>query len=81
MLQLIEEIQCNDNIPKNYGIILDIMRHIRKMTTFDLENVIKQLKELKTYKLYLADAMLESMERGNLGKYVCLEDVLQIMQR
>ena len=35
VLTLIEEIKCNDDIPKNYGTLLDIMRMIRNMPTVD----------------------------------------------
>ena len=35
VLKLIEEIKCNDDIPKNYGTLLDIMRMIRNMPTVD----------------------------------------------
>ena len=35
VLKLIEEIKCNDDIPKNYGTLLDIMRMIRNMQTVD----------------------------------------------
>lgn len=47
---------------------------------FDIEEVINKLKELKTYKLYLADAMSEIMKRDKLGTYVCLEDVIEIIK-
>ena len=47
-------------------------------TAYDVDKVIEQLKELKTYKLNMADAMSEIMCRGELGNYVCLEDVLEI---
>ena len=35
VLTLIEEIKCNDDIPKNYGTLLDIMRMIRNIPTVD----------------------------------------------
>lgn len=31
ILKFIENIKCDDNIPKNYGTLLDIMRYIRNM--------------------------------------------------
>lgn len=49
-------------------------------TVFNVEKYIEQLKDLKTYKLNMADAMSEIMRRGELGNYVCLEDVLQIVK-
>jgi len=33
VLRLIEDIKCDDSIPKNYGTLLDIMREIRNMPT------------------------------------------------
>lgn len=44
ILIFIERIKCDKNIPKNYGILLDIMRYIRKMPTFDLESAIEQIE-------------------------------------
>lgn len=49
-------------------------------TAFDLESAIERLCELKTYKLNIADAMSEIMSRGNLGNYICLEDVIEILK-
>lgn len=45
-----------------------------------LEGVIGKLRELKTYKLNLADAMSELIEKDKLGNYVCLEDVIEILE-
>lgn len=52
----------------------------KQPTAYDVDKVIEHLKELKTYKLNLADAMLEIMRRGELGNYVCLEDVIKIVK-
>lgn len=49
-------------------------------TAYDVDKVVEQLWELKTYKLNLADAMSEIMRRGELGTYVCLEDTLEIVK-
>lgn len=35
VLSLIENIKCDDSIPKNYGTLLDIMRFIRVMPPVD----------------------------------------------
>lgn len=44
VLKFIEDIKCDNNIPKNYGTILDIMRFIRNQpTTYDVDKVIEQL--------------------------------------
>lgn len=32
VLKIIEDIKCDDSIPKNYGTLLDIMRQIRGLT-------------------------------------------------
>lgn len=50
------------------------------LTAYDADKVVEKLKELKTYKLNLADAMSEIVRRGELGTYVCLEDVLEIIK-
>lgn len=47
---------------------------------YNADEIIEKLKELKTYKLNMADAMSEIMRRGELGTYVCLEDVLEIIK-
>lgn len=35
VLKLIEDIKCDDGIPKNYGTLLDIMRKIRALPAAD----------------------------------------------
>lgn len=37
---IIEEIQQNKDIPKNYGTLLDIKRRIRRLPTIDAEPVV-----------------------------------------
>lgn len=37
ILKFIEDIKCDDNIPKNYGTLLDIMRYIRSMPCIDIK--------------------------------------------
>ena len=36
MLKLIEDIKCDDGIPKNYGTLLDVMRKIRALPAADI---------------------------------------------
>lgn len=56
ILKIIEDIKCDDNIPKNYGTILDIMRHIRKQPSeFNVDLVIYQLENYGKYKGILYD--------------------------
>lgn len=45
VLKFIEDIKCNPDIPKNYGTLLDIMRYIRKMPTYDVDKVAKKLEQ------------------------------------
>lgn len=49
-------------------------------TSYDVDKVVEQLKELKTYKLDMADSMSELMNKDKLGNYVCLEDVIKIVK-
>lgn len=65
---------------ENLGEIVTLEDFDRQETAFDLKNVIERLKELKTYKLNMADAMSELMNKDKLGNYVCLEDVIEILQ-
>lgn len=43
VLKFIEDIKCNPDIPKNYGTLIDIMRYIRKMPTYDADKVVGRL--------------------------------------
>lgn len=49
---IIEEIQQNKDIPKNYGTLLDIKRRIRQLPTIDAEPVVHAhwIEESKTDK-------------------------------
>ena len=53
----------------------------KQSAAFDLEKVIVELQELKTYKLDLADAMSELINGEKIGTYVCLEDVIELIKR
>ena len=45
VLHILYDIKDDDNVPKNYGTVLDIIRKIRKLpTAFDKEKVIEELK-------------------------------------
>lgn len=48
--------------------------------TNDLDRVVEQLKDLKPYKLDLADAMMDTLENGKYRHFVCLEEVLNIVK-
>ena len=44
VLHILYDIKDDDNVPKNYGTVLDIIRKIRKLqTAFDKERVIDEL--------------------------------------
>lgn len=51
VLELLYEVKNNDDIPKNYGTILDIIRQVRKLPTFqymeiyEIENDIEPTNE------------------------------------
>ncbi len=62
-------------------ILVDVQRAIENQpSAFNVEKAIQQLEKLKTCKLGLADTMSEIIRRGELGTYVCLEDVLEIVK-
>lgn len=61
ILKFIEDIKCNKDVPKNYGTLLDIMRYIRKMPTYDVDKVIEKLQA----ELNLADKEKERCAREN----------------
>ena len=47
LLHILYDIKDDDNIPKNYGTVLDIIRKIMKLpTAFDKEKVIEELDKL-----------------------------------
>lgn len=48
VLQILYDVKDDDDTPKNYGTLLDIMRQIRELpTAFDKEQVIEELKHLE----------------------------------
>lgn len=79
-----EEIESGKDKPKIYDGMQEVSwinECIQKAPiAFDVNRAIEQLKELKTYKLNMADAMLELMNKDKLGNYVCLEDVIEIFK-
>lgn len=45
VLHILYDIKDDDNVPKNYETVLDIIRKIRKMpTAFDKEKVINEIR-------------------------------------
>lgn len=48
VLQILYDVKDDDDTPKNYGTLLDIIRQIRELpVAFDKEQVIEKLKHLE----------------------------------
>lgn len=62
ILKFIEDIKCNDNVPKNYGTVLDIMLYIRSMAAYDVDKVIQQLEELISFHESYVEALTKEIE-------------------
>lgn len=45
---------------------------------YDVDKVVKQLKELNKYNLNLADCMLDIQSHGLNRHFICLEDAIEI---
>lgn len=85
VLRAIDEngyVNCKDQKDFSSNCRMDKIRQnvVEMSTVFDLDKVIAGLKELKTYKLDLADTMTEIMARGKSGTYICLEDVIELLK-
>ena len=74
----VDKIEVNENAIFTGAAIKKFIDDIP--AAYDACKVVERLKELKTYKLNMADAMSEIMRRGELRTYVCLEDVLEIVK-
>ena len=62
-LQILYDIKDDDNTPKNYGTLLDIIRKIRELpTVFDKEKVIEELVELRQREYNDSDEESETMD-------------------
>ncbi len=47
VLKIIEDIKRNNNVPKNYGTLLGIMREIRELpTAYDVDKVVEQISDI-----------------------------------
>lgn len=73
VLKLIEDIKCNDDIPKNYGTLLDIMQLIRKLPSAAVNDgwtpVSDHLPEIEEYyKPFWVTILLQ--DRGKKFYYV-----------
>lgn len=46
VIKLIEDIKCDNSIPKNYGTLLDIINHITVMpAAYSVENIVEALSK------------------------------------
>lgn len=46
IIKLIEDIKCDNSIPKNYGTLLDIINHITVMpAAYSVDNVVEALSK------------------------------------
>ena len=46
VIKLIEDIKCDNSIPKNYGTLLDIINHITVIpAAYSVENVVEALSK------------------------------------
>ena len=82
VLKFIEDIKRNKDVPKNYGTLLDIMRYIRKIPTYDIGKVVEQLEERKKYLLkdfVLADKAEEVKER-TMARINEIDGILEIVK-
>lgn len=70
LLKFIEDIKCNRDIPKNYGTLLDIMRHIRSVPNVEpvgikYKNILTHLLKRYTHEiifLYAEDECVDDLE-------------------
>jgi hypothetical protein len=72
VLKLIEDIKCDDNVPKNYGTLLDLIRMIRNLpAAYDVEFVENEL-----YKRFT-----ECYNNGSLGALsVAFDEAMSIVR-
>lgn len=77
VLKFIEDIKCNKDVPKNYGTLLDIMRYIRKMPTYDVDKVVERLKELEEWN---NEKFKDSPCKFGEGYGCCIDEVLEIIK-
>lgn len=73
VLHILYDIKDDDNVPKNYGTVLDIIRKIRKLpTAFDKEKVIEELRNPDNYTIVAGkhfttvDRSVEIVEKGGI---------------
>lgn len=69
VIQLIESIKNNPEYPKNYGTLLDILRHIRKLSV--IENEWNYLNECDESYPRVGEQVLARDKDGNLYVAAC----------
>lgn len=84
ILKFIEDIKCNKDVTKNYGTLLDIMRYIRKMPTYDVDSIIKHLEENAKYFQSEADELAQKGDWGTAtdlqGRATAYKDAVEIVK-
>lgn len=73
ILKFIENIKCNKDVPKNYGTLLDIMRYIRKMPTYDVDKVIEEIEDVITPTAEYRYKFCGTVEVGRCASYESCE--------
>ena len=85
VLHILYDIKDDDNVPKNYGTVLDIIRKIRKLpTAFDKEKVILELSKKRYEALKMRDdentsctTELKSFWHSRLEAYTLAIEVIE----
>lgn len=73
VLKFIEDIKCNKDVPKNYGTLLDIMRYIRKMPTYDVDKVVEEIEDTITSTAEYRHKFCGTVEVGRCASYESCE--------
>lgn len=73
VLKIIEEIKCSNNVPKNYGTLLDILQAVRNLpTAYDVDKVVRQF-EKENAEMREAIRKLLCSEYGSSCEF-CIQD-------
>lgn len=85
VLHILYDIKDDDNVPKNYGTVLDIIRKIRKLpTAFDKEKVTQELKsnmESAQLAQLLVGTDLVQCGGFSYGYYNGVKDAVKIVEK
>ena len=85
VLHILYDIKDDDNVPKNYGTVLDIIRKIRKLpTAFDKEKVTQELKSnMESAQLVQSLVGTDLVQCGGFsyGYYNGVKDAVKIVEK